>query len=123
MIHKHLQDVLNANSLVLAKVKLLELLQCEVLVVQGVVDEGFYDIFQDFNDFFIEGCSADWLLDLERRVVLAVFTHALLLSFLQQFRAVDLENLDFLLKVVDIFADDLKCFLPLSFVLNLDLNE
>jgi hypothetical protein len=123
VIDKDLQYVLNTHSLVLTKLKMLELFHGEVLVVQRVVDEGFDNVFEDFYDFFIEGCGAHWLLDLEGRVVLAVFSLALFLCFFEKFGSVNLKDFDFLLKVVDVLADDLEGFFPLSFVFDLDLNE
>lgn len=63
VVDKHLQEVLNPNSLVLAQLKCLELLLSELVVMGRVVNQRSYNVLQHSDHLLIQRCRIGRLLD------------------------------------------------------------
>ena len=123
MVYEDLQEVLNSDHLLVAKLKMLVLLALELLTMGRVVNHGLDDA---------EGHVGDVLHGDRFVVILASFHRSesrrrlrlpLQLALFQQLRSVHLQQVDLLTDIVDLGVDHHKGLLVPPLALNVDLHE
>ena len=123
MVNEDLQEVLNSNYLLVAKLEMLVLLALELLTMSRVVDHGLDDA---------EGHVGDVLHGDRFVVILASFHRSesrrrlrfpLQLALFKQLRPVHLKQVDLLTDIVDLGVDHHKGLLVPPLALNVDLHQ
>ena len=123
MINEDLQEVLNPNYLLVAKLEMFVLLALELLTMSRVVDHGLDDA---------EGHVGDVLHGDRFVVILASFHRSesrrrlrfpLQLALFKQLRPVHLKQVDLLTDIVDLGVDHHKGLLVPPLALNVDLHQ
>lgn len=107
MVDEHLKQVFDAHALVLAQLVVLELLLREFAVMRLIIDQGLYYIFQNTDHLIIKRSRVSCLFDVVRCVVAILVSELLFFRLFEQFRPVNLENLNLFLDIEDVFLDDL----------------